>query len=432
MATVWANSDKQNLLASLYSLRAGISLALIYKKNADRIIDDGKKKKTEHLAKWQNYINSKNTNSERAKSEKTRIANEIAQVNIDIRNNQYDIKSKKSDIVKNSFLLTSFIMLTIAILAFMAYWGLYFAVGAGAFGHNIEQGSILDVLYGWMYLWGDENALKSGSPGYKRTNLFGPLSVVIICLIIPCLIAVIIVSIIKIVKTIKKIHSDKESYGDCLDNIVRYNQRKRTLESQLTTANNSVLKTSAAAAEGSKEMANARNSAQAFINTATAKATPFVQTSLDIVNTLNSCFSSYIDKRDWVNLDFIIYCLETGRADNLKEALFAVDRQKQVNQIVSAIENAGKEIARSMNTTITRLEDKMVHCFNMISTQFERQTRQLNSINSQLDSVITTQKMNNALIEMQNKTSMDMLGELGKISSATGYVARCVEESNRP
>ena len=87
---------------------------------------------------------------------------------------------------------------------------------------------------------------------------------------------------------------------------------------------------------------------------------PYAQTAVAIVAAVDNTFNDLIDIRDWENLDYILYCLETRRADNMKEALAAVDRQRQTEQIVSAVEAAGKEISR----TLRRLRGLRKEWFN--------------------------------------------------------------------
>lgn len=176
----------------------------------------------------------------------------------------------------------------------------------------------------------------------------------------------------------------------------------------------------------SDDLARTKTETMELIKSAADKATPYVEVAVALTAALDVAFAEYIDFRDWENLDYIIYCIETRRSDNMKEALAAVDRQRQTEQIVSAVEAAGREIGRTMNMAINRLGDRMVSCFKVVSAQLERQSRQLSAIGSKMDDIASAQNMSNALLTMQNATSMAMLGELNKISNATGYVASCI------
>ena len=55
-----------------------------------------------------------------------------------------------------------------------------------------------------------------------------------------------------------------------------------------------------------------------------------------------------IDQRDWGVLDFVIYALETGRADTLKEALQVADQERRSNTLVEAVTRANAEVVRAI------------------------------------------------------------------------------------
>lgn len=77
-------------------------------------------------------------------------------------------------------------------------------------------------------------------------------------------------------------------------------------------------------------------------------------------------YSEILDERDWVNLDLIIFYLQTGRAENLKEALQQVDRQRQTDAIVGAINNAAKEICNTFRQESERTRQVIVACTSLI------------------------------------------------------------------
>lgn len=80
-----------------------------------------------------------------------------------------------------------------------------------------------------------------------------------------------------------------------------------------------------------------------------------------------------IDFRDWENVDLIIYYFETGRADDMKEALQLVDRQRQTDQIARAIAMASKEISRTFDDSMRRLGSSLAQSFSVLSRQMARQ-----------------------------------------------------------
>ncbi len=80
-----------------------------------------------------------------------------------------------------------------------------------------------------------------------------------------------------------------------------------------------------------------------------------------------------IDFRDWENVDLIIYYFETGRADDMKEALQLVDRQRQTDEITSAIAMASAAICKTIDSSIARLGMALKESFKMLSLQMARQ-----------------------------------------------------------
>ena len=63
-----------------------------------------------------------------------------------------------------------------------------------------------------------------------------------------------------------------------------------------------------------------------------------------------------IDSRDWENIDSVIYLLETGRADTIKEALNLADTKKYRENILSAVYELNKTMARGFNAILANLD----------------------------------------------------------------------------
>ncbi len=134
-------------------------------------------------------------------------------------------------------------------------------------------------------------------------------------------------------------------------------------------------------------------------------------------------FSSFIDERDWENLDLIIFAFETGRADNLKEALKFIDEERRANQIVTAVNSATQQICQTINVGFSQMAQAMTLCFNRLSAQIQanadKQQELLNSMNvrlgdmhSQLGNVMDGIDYNNALLKKQNESSEKMMREI--------------------
>lgn len=80
-----------------------------------------------------------------------------------------------------------------------------------------------------------------------------------------------------------------------------------------------------------------------------------------------------IDFRDWENVDLLIYYFETGRADDMKEALQLVDKQRQTDQITRAIAMASASICKTFDNTMRQLGSSLAQSFSVLSRQLSRQ-----------------------------------------------------------
>lgn len=76
---------------------------------------------------------------------------------------------------------------------------------------------------------------------------------------------------------------------------------------------------------------------------------------------------SFISYRDWENIDGIIYFLETGRADTIKESLNLLDLRKYKDEIVGAIDS----ITRTMIQGIQAIRQDLNVYFNTLFDQLD-------------------------------------------------------------
>lgn len=146
----------------------------------------------------------------------------------------------------------------------------------------------------------------------------------------------------------------------------------------------------------------------------------------EIKVSLNEIYDVWLSESDWENVDLLIYYMETGRADALKEALQLVDRQRQTDQIVRAIKTASQSICGSIQLSVDRLGDALSKSFSVISSQIaslgghidlmtnaikegnDIQQRQTELQRKQLSAT----ELNNALLEKSNMTSRALLNDL--------------------
>ena len=160
-----------------------------------------------------------------------------------------------------------------------------------------------------------------------------------------------------------------------------------------------------------------------------------------ITQALHQQFDSILNEADWENVDLLIFYLNTGRADSLKEALQLVDRQRQTDQISSAIRTAAEHISFTMQSNTYRLAQVMTGCFSELSKQIQqnhvavlssmdqtteaisRLSGSVGSLNSNLQSIesgiqnqnqllLDANQLNDALLKHANKSSQDLMYEL--------------------
>lgn len=138
---------------------------------------------------------------------------------------------------------------------------------------------------------------------------------------------------------------------------------------------------------------------------------------------LEKVYGKQLNPLDWGNLDLVIYFLQTGRADSIKESLQLVDRQKQTNKIVCAIEHASDKICGEIRSGFTMLGKTMVTCFNSLSNQINALGTQLSNqhtghINAlqklvqQNDEIISAMQLSSALQAKANVTSEQLIKDV--------------------
>lgn len=135
---------------------------------------------------------------------------------------------------------------------------------------------------------------------------------------------------------------------------------------------------------------------------------------------LENSYGKLVNKSDWENIDLIIFYLQTGRADTLKECLQLVDKQKQTDQIVNAIDRASSSICSTIKAGVMALGEVMVSGFNSLSNQINVLGEQILSQQSDMikamgkiqatdSALLSATQLSNALQEKANTTSAQLM-----------------------
>ena len=83
---------------------------------------------------------------------------------------------------------------------------------------------------------------------------------------------------------------------------------------------------------------------------------------------------SVIDRRDWAVLDLIIFALETGRADTLKEALQVADQERRSNTLIEAVDRANAEIVKAIHVSAKQTQGVIRRAMSSLSSSVATMT----------------------------------------------------------
>lgn len=131
-----------------------------------------------------------------------------------------------------------------------------------------------------------------------------------------------------------------------------------------------------------------------------------------------------LNESDWQNIDLLIFYLETGRADSLKEALQLVDKQRQTDQITRAIGEASRHIANVLQAGFNRLASLMNNGFSELGRQI--QFNHSETINTMLTSFANLENS----ISAGNRATQEQLKDLNRTMKVEGERIAKAEQLN--
>ena len=157
--------------------------------------------------------------------------------------------------------------------------------------------------------------------------------------------------------------------------------------------------------------------------------TEIIPVSTSLVQSIQSAMiktsNGVITEADWANIDLLIFYLETGRADSLKEALQLVDKQRQTDQITYAIHEAGNYIVNTLGHRLNQLGSIIYTGFNNIAFQIQSNHDEvINNIQTSFS------KLNNT-ISAENRDLREILKNEGeRIANAEYLNASLLQKAN--
>lgn len=362
------NKKQSELLSKLYALRAGLSVVAQEKEQSDGIMNDA-------AQALQNAQDSANRATNRAKEYLQHVRGEYSACNIDINRNKEIANSpdRRARILH-------------AVLVTVPYI-IYIFLTAGLV--IIPVFVVLSLMFNFTPTW---------VPEWWPIFFFIPVPFVLL---------------------VKKATG---SYRNSLEYLYSLNDRDKAIrELQRLGDRQKLLGKDIAEAEENIVTVHNENKtnlaqAQAAYEEKKSEAILHAQTGVTLIDGLNKTFGSLIDKRDWENLDIILYSIETRRADSFKEALAIVDRERHTERITETIALAGQEICQSIGAGLDSLQAQMATGFSLLSQQInihEASTSlQFSHLSDQLalqiEGVTSQVNMQNALVAKANTSSKEL------------------------
>lgn len=147
-----------------------------------------------------------------------------------------------------------------------------------------------------------------------------------------------------------------------------------------------------------------------------------VKNAGDINTALEKEYNKLLLPADWENIDLLIFYLQSGRADTIKEALILVDRQSQTDAIINEIRNASTAITREIKSEVRNLGKAMICCFETLSKQIESQHKEtmtaINQVNRNLGAINETLSSVSANMEGLKNANTQMVSSVDSLKVA--------------
>ena len=119
-------------------------------------------------------------------------------------------------------------------------------------------------------------------------------------------------------------------------------------------------------------------------------------------------YGDLLNPQDWENLDLIIYFFETHRASSIFEALRRLDEVKRHDEITSLMSDVGEKICRSVSYAAANITYEL----NALTERQNSISRSLGEINR---NIISSSEMQEALLEKSNETSQKLMEDVGRL-----------------
>ena len=389
---------RQSIAANMYALRAGLSVV-------SQEVDIATAERDAANNKKQNVQNSVKTKLNNCKQAIKDTEDEITQQNDLLAQMEREQYTRYSSAPFRSFIVTSF---AFALLSFTIGVVIYM-ICSWIFFNSTDGNPLLDKWFGW----------------YIKATGFD----VIILLVLTALsLGATGLAIFLVYRAIANFHRD-----------LQYNrkvkEKRKNARTLLNTIPQNIISLKKQLAEQKTALTTEQNRGNLML--AEAKAAhkkalaqtiaTHVQPAKAVYKSLLQIFSNQIDERDWANLDYLIYAIETGRAESIKESLQLLDKEKQTDRIVAAIQTASKEIAQSLQRGFSALSEQMTKSFVVLSKQIQNNTdtvlRNIGQVqgaqaetSARILNLTAQQTLTNALLEKASESSEQLVEDVHRIA----------------
>ncbi len=146
-----------------------------------------------------------------------------------------------------------------------------------------------------------------------------------------------------------------------------------------------------------------------LVTSINAKAVEYEKFGIAMYDSLRKQFGDFLNPADWENIDLLIFYFESGRALTLREALQLVDRQRQTDSILEAIDEATQKICRTIERGFVQIETTLIGCASILSSQL--QAIQLQQANL----AISVNSMQRALKNKADTSSKELMEDVHQL-----------------
>lgn len=135
-------------------------------------------------------------------------------------------------------------------------------------------------------------------------------------------------------------------------------------------------------------------------------------------------YNDILDNRDWGNVDFLIYVYETNRADTLSRALEILGTELRHQDLLAAIDNASKEIRRTLTDSIGMLGAQIGAQMEALGSRIEKSNASTVSAireasaaaSAQADALRAGMNEQNALLKKSNVNSSVLVKDVNYLT----------------